>query len=100
MQDRGYKLPRPRLQGDWVNTGRPAPIGRSRSPHGSSGRGLGGEVRAQAEVIATPDAAYGLVEDALAGADVQGGAVGAAADEDVVDPAAKLELPVPVLGRH
>jgi hypothetical protein len=37
-------------------------------------------------VVAGPSTAHGLVEDALAGADVQGRAVGAAADEDVVDP--------------
>ena len=68
--------------------------------HGSPARRLGREIRCHAEVVAAPDPVHGLVEDALAVADVEGGAVIGAAHEHVVDPSAQLKLPVPVLGRH
>src|SRR5215203_6565092 len=74
--------------------------GRGGSPDGPPGRGLGGEVCAETEVVACPDSVYRLVEDALASLYVQCGPVGAAAHEDVVDPAPRLQLPVPVLRRH
>ena len=61
---------------------------RPRSPHGSSGGGLGGEVRHDAEVVAGPNPLYRLIEDTLAGTYVQGGTMGTAAHEDVIDPAA------------
>src|SRR5215203_3094293 len=70
------------------------------SPDGPPGRGLGGEVCAETEVVACPDSVYRLVEDALASLYVQCGPVGAAAHEDVVDPTPRLQLPVPVLRRH
>src|SRR5215204_2643031 len=69
-----------------------------RSSQGSPTRRLGREVCNHAEVVTAPDPVYGLVEDALAVADVEGGAVVGAAHEHVVDPSA--QLPVPVLGRH
>ena len=51
---------------------------------------LGPEVCNHAEVVTAPDSVYGLVEDALAVADVEGGAVIGAAHEHVVDPASQL----------
>src|SRR5215216_6808306 len=52
------------------------------------------EVRYDAEVVARPHAVYRLVEDALAGGDIERGTMVAAADHYVVDPAAPLQRPV------
>src|SRR5215207_8839829 len=49
------------------------------------------EVGEDAEVVAGPDAVNRLVQDPLAAGDLQGRAVGAAADHDVVDPPAPLQ---------
>src|SRR5215212_3691283 len=52
------------------------------------------EVRYDAEVVARPHGVYRLVEEALAGGDLERGTMVAAADYYVVDPAAKLQRPV------
>src|SRR5215218_275690 len=73
-----------------ANTG-----GQSRgSPHGSLRRGSCGEVGDHPEMVARPHAALGLVEEALAGDDVERGPVLDAAHHDVVDPAAQLPRPL------
>src|SRR5215212_7699703 len=51
-------------------------------------------VRYDAEVVARPHTVYRLVEDALAGGDIERGTMVAAADHYVVDPAAQLKRPV------
>src|SRR5215212_5993607 len=56
------------------------------------------EVRYDAEVVARPHAVYWLVEDALAGGDVERGTMAAAAYHYVVDPAAQFLRPVATAG--
>src|SRR5215216_804383 len=58
------------------------------------------EVRYDAEVVARPHAVYRLVEDALAGGDIERGTMVAAADHCVVDPAAQLKRPVAAAGHQ
>src|SRR5215218_1245690 len=58
------------------------------------------EVRYDAEVVARQHAVYRLVEDALAGDDLERGTVAATADHYVVDPAAKLQRPVVAAGHQ
>jgi hypothetical protein len=65
-----------------------------RSVHRSSARGLGREVGDDAEVVTGPHAIYRLVEDTLAGSDVEGGTVVAAPYHHVVEPASQLQRPV------
>src|SRR3712207_2628742 len=58
------------------------------------------KVRYDAEVVARPYALYRLVEDALAGGDLERGTMAAAAHHDVVDPAAQLQRPVVAAGHQ
>src|SRR5215216_2057202 len=58
------------------------------------------EVSYDAEVVARPHAFYRLVEDALAGRDVERWTIVAAADHYVVDPAAQLQWPVVAAGHQ
>src|SRR3954471_9554680 len=83
--------PEPSLQRRW----RPA------SRHGPAVGENGREIGREPEVIAGPHAVDGLVEQAVARADVERGAVVAAADEDVVDAAPELErVGAGLAGRH